>query len=178
MKENMKKYNFLKFNLRGHCLWLHLCWWTGNPLHSLPPLTGAGLLHSRVLVIVPNPHVTLHVEKLDQGDQLPSSREIHMCQLLKWFQLLKYLFYDDKIQFCMCYWITASFSENGVNYQFNCQTLNMSLNMCSCKSNLNNELYKRHTICLWFLVYVFRNKYILSAMHVWDYFIKGIWQLY
>lgn len=119
MKENIKKYNFLKFNLRGHCLWLHLCWWTGNPLHSLPPLTGAGLLHSRVLVIVPNPHVTLHVEKLDQGDQLPSSREIHMCQLLKWFQLLKYLFYDDKIQFCMCYWITASFPQNGVNYQFN-----------------------------------------------------------
>lgn len=60
--------------IRGHCLWLHLLLSISKPGQVFPPLAGFGLLHFRVFVIVPNPHVTLHVENRVHGPQLPSTK--------------------------------------------------------------------------------------------------------
>ena len=47
------------------------------PIHLLPPYWGRGLLHSRVLVLIPPPHVTEQVAHGDQGPQPPSTNKTH-----------------------------------------------------------------------------------------------------
>lgn len=68
-----------------HWMWTHLCSPMGQsfllqlslslalPIHLLPPYWGRGLLHSRVLVLTPPPHVTEQVAHGDQGPQPPST---------------------------------------------------------------------------------------------------------
>lgn len=45
------------------------------PIHLLPPYWGRGLLHSRVLLLTPPPHVTEQVAHGDQGPQPPSTNK-------------------------------------------------------------------------------------------------------
>lgn len=45
------------------------------PIHLLPPYWGRGLLHSRVLLLTPPPHVTEQDAHGDQGPQPPSTNK-------------------------------------------------------------------------------------------------------
>jgi len=84
--------------IRGHCLWLHLLLSTAEPGQVFPPLAGFGLLHFRVFVIVPNPHVTLHVENRVQGPQLPSTKKVRVIMFDK---MMCYTFLTYKLRVCV-----------------------------------------------------------------------------
>lgn len=44
------------------------------PVHPLPPFDGGGLLHRRIRVMLPSPHVVVHADQGDQRPQFPSAR--------------------------------------------------------------------------------------------------------
>jgi hypothetical protein len=56
----------------GHAFVVQATCWASEPMQALPPLAGNGLVHVRVWVSVPSPHVTVHVP-LTQSDQPPST---------------------------------------------------------------------------------------------------------
>jgi hypothetical protein len=58
--------------LTGHDSVLQATCWASEPVHVAPPWAGNGLVHVRVWVSVPSPHVTVHVP-LTQFDQPPST---------------------------------------------------------------------------------------------------------
>jgi hypothetical protein len=53
-----------------------------------PPLAGAGLVHVRVWLRVPPPHVAVHVVLLTHPDQLPSTAELPAFKNLTWVRKL------------------------------------------------------------------------------------------
>ena len=55
----------------GHILVLQSRQSTGKPRHGTPPLSGGGLLHKRVRVRTPPPHVLEHRVNNDQSLQVP-----------------------------------------------------------------------------------------------------------
>lgn len=59
----------LKPTVPGHLLGLHASVSSGDPGHDNPPL--AWPTHTRVLVLVPSPHVTEHSNQVFQSAQAP-----------------------------------------------------------------------------------------------------------
>ena len=82
LKRGIVKYEILLYNyvnLLGHELVLQLEDWEADPVQTVPPFDGLGLLHCRVLVIVPPPHVTPQEVQLDQPPQLPLTMNKYIC---------------------------------------------------------------------------------------------------
>lgn len=50
---------------------MHSALCTADPWQGLPPLSGTGLLHTRVRFCCPLPHLELHSDHCDHGDQPP-----------------------------------------------------------------------------------------------------------
>ena len=59
--------------LPGHDLSWQLLAWVKSAVQFSPPLAGTGLLHSRLLDLVPVPHVLLHVAHADHKPNPPST---------------------------------------------------------------------------------------------------------
>ena len=59
------------FNLLGHCLMWQATLSCADPVHLLPPQLGNGLLHERLRVRTPEPHVLEQLPYPDQWDHCP-----------------------------------------------------------------------------------------------------------
>ena len=57
----------------GHAATVHCSTIIASPVHTLPPLLGAGLVQVLVLAECPVPHVTLHCVATDHAPQFPST---------------------------------------------------------------------------------------------------------
>ena len=60
-------------SLPGHSLILQARFSMKGPLHSWPPFFGAGLLHFRVRVLIPEPQVSEHGVKMLHWENFPST---------------------------------------------------------------------------------------------------------
>lgn len=63
----------IEVTLLGHGNSLQDCISSSDPLHSLPPCCGGGLVQVRDRFRVPPPHVTLHCDHAFQSVHLPST---------------------------------------------------------------------------------------------------------
>ena len=64
----------MPINLPGHWRTKQASILFASPLQGAPPLGGAGLMHRRVRLLVPFPHVSLQADQGPQGDQFATNK--------------------------------------------------------------------------------------------------------